>query len=121
MKTVKKLVLLISFMAFSLAGFAQGEGELDRFASSTMDGQNKVSLYPNPTVDYLQVKIENSNLKDAKILVYNILGNEVEAELREKEDDTYIIDVSNLPAGYYFLAIRDEKAYFRETYKFVKR
>jgi hypothetical protein len=72
-------------------------------------------------VIYRRVKIENSQLKEPTIKLYNILGNEVEVTLKEQEDDTYLVDISNLPAGYYFLALRDEKTYFRETYKFVKR
>ncbi len=100
---------------------AQNEGELDRFGASAMDKKNVVSLFPNPAVDYIQVKVENSTLEEPQVKLYNVLGNEVEVTLREEEEGIYNINISQLPAGYYFLAIRDEKTYFRETYKFVKR
>ncbi|MEJ2006228.1 MAG: T9SS type A sorting domain-containing protein, partial [Cyclobacteriaceae bacterium] len=91
------------------------------FAASAMDKKNVVSLYPNPATDYIQVKIQNSTLEEPTVILYNVLGNEVEVTLREEEEGIYNIDIANIPAGYYFLAIRDEKSYFRETYKFVKR
>ena len=109
------------FLGIAGVSFGQSEGELDRFAASSMDKSNVVSLYPNPAIDYVQVKIENSELQEPTITLYNILGNEVDVTLKEQEDDTYLVDISSLPAGYYFLALRDEKTYFRETYKFVKR
>jgi len=107
--------------AASGATFAQGEGELNRFANSAMEKKNVVSLFPNPATEYIQVKIVNSTLEEPKVTLYNVLGNPVEVTLREEEEGIYNVDISSLPAGYYFLAIRDEKTYFRETYKFVKR
>ncbi|MCA6074017.1 T9SS type A sorting domain-containing protein [Fulvivirga sedimenti] len=122
MKLLRLSVLILSFLLAGQITYAQSEGELDRFASSSMEKKNQVSLYPNPSVDYLQVKIENSKLTDAKITLYNVIGNPVEVKISEgDDDDTFVVDVSDLPAGYYFLAIRDEKTFFRETYKFVKR
>ena len=121
MKQLRLSLILLILLVMGQVGYAQKEGELDRFATSAIEKKNKVSLFPNPAVDYIQVKIENSNLTNAKMVLYNVIGNEVEVEVRKEEDDTYMIDVADLPAGYYFLAIRDEKNYFRETYKFVKR
>ncbi len=121
MKLLRLSVILLSFLLAGQVTYAQSKGELDRFGASSMEKKNQVSLFPNPTVDFLQVKIENSKLTDAKITLYNVIGNPVEVNIREDDDNTFVIDVADLPAGYYFLAIRDEKTFFRETYKFVKR
>jgi len=121
MKFFRYILFILLVTSVSGVSLAQSDGELDRFAASAMDKKNVVSLIPNPAIDYIQVKVENSTLEEPRVKLYNVLGNEVEVTLREEEKGVYNIDISQLPAGYYFLAIRDEKAYFRETYKFVKR
>jgi hypothetical protein len=118
--------LLILFVAILTAGlsdaFAQRQGELDRFSGSVMTEQpNVVKLFPNPTDDYIQIEIKNSNLENPKITLYNIIGNEIILDVEEKEDNLYEIMVKDLPSGYYLIAIKDEQTFFRETYKFVKR
>lgn len=121
MKSLRLLTLALFLFAAGPMAFGQQDGELNRFAATALDEENRVSLYPNPAIDYIQVKIENSSLQEATVMIYNIIGNPVEVQIRETEDDTYVIDIQELPAGYYFVAIKDEKSYFRETYKFVKR
>jgi hypothetical protein len=97
------------------------DGELNRFANTSLTEENKVSIYPNPAIEYIQVKIENSSLQEPQVMLYNIIGNPVEVQIKLTDEDTYQIDIKELPAGYYFVAIKDENSFFRETYKFVKR
>jgi hypothetical protein len=121
MKPIRLLIFVITLLASAPVAFAQQGGELNRFAATTMDEENKVSIYPNPAVDFIQVKIENSSLQEPTVMLYNIIGNPVEVSIRVTDENTYTIDVQELPDGYYFVAIKDEKSFFRETYKFVKR
>ena len=121
MKSLRLLILALFLFAAAPVAFGQQSGELNRFAVTALDEENRVSLYPNPAIDYIQVKIENSSLQEPTVMIYNIIGNPVEVNIRETEENTYLIALQQLPAGYYFVAIKDEKSYFRETYKFVKR
>ena len=122
---MKQCLLSILITGFALTGsgvFAQSQGELERFNTSTMtEESNVVKLFPNPSVDYLQIEIKNSTLEDPRITLYNIIGNEITLEVEQKEEDVYEIQVKDLPPGYYLIAIKDEKSFFGETYKFVKR
>lgn len=117
------LILFVAILTFGLSNVnAQRQGELDRFSGSVMtEHPNVVKLFPNPTDDFIQIEIKNSNLKNPKITLYNIIGNEIILEVEEKEDNLYEIAVKDLPSGYYLIAIKDEQTFFRETYKFVKR
>jgi hypothetical protein len=101
---------------------AQQSGELDRFGASSMTEQsNVVKLFPNPTEDYLHIEIKNSNLQNPTITLYNIIGNEISLDVEKDENGIFEIAVKDLPSGYYLVAIRDDKTFFKETYKFVKR
>ena len=120
MKLIRILSLVCALFLSAPALLAQ-DGELNRFGNTSLAEENKVSIYPNPAIEYIQVKIENSSLQDPQVMLYNIIGNPVEVRIRLTEEDTYRIDIKELPAGYYFVAIKDENSYFRETYKFVKR
>lgn len=122
MKQLLLIICTLAGMLVSAGSFAQTQGELDRFSESTMtESPNVVKLFPNPTEDYLQIEIKNSTLQNPKITLYNIIGNEITLEVEEKKKNIYEIQVKDLPAGYYLIAIKDEKSFFGETYKFVKR
>jgi len=122
---MKQFLLVFSVLGLVMIGTmasAQSQGELDRFNTSSMtESANVVKLFPNPTDDYLQIEIRNSTLENPRIILYNIIGNEILLEVEKKEDNLYEIQVKDLPPGYYLVAIKDEQTYFGETYKFVKR
>ena len=80
-----------------------------------------ISIYPNPAVDFLNVKLGELNAHQTKVTLYNILGNEVQAEVEAVDDHEVRVRVKELSSGYYLLAVRDEKTQFRGTYKFLKR
>lgn len=122
MKQFLLSLIVLGFLSSGTTALAQSQGELDRFNVSTMtEDANVVKLFPNPTDDFIQVEIRNSNLENPEIKLYNVIGNEISLEVVEKEENLYEIQVKDLPPGYYLIAIRDEQTFFRETYKFVKR
>lgn len=105
----------------SLGAFAQSStGELDRFKNESLVQSNHVQLFPNPSTDFLTVKIENFDLKEVNIVVHNIIGNAVDVTTEEIGKGEYRVKVEDLNPGYYLISIRDDK-YFREAYKFLKR
>ena len=120
MKNIKyiTLILLIAFGASNL--FAQS-GELNRFSNEKLSIKNEVKIFPNPSVDYVQLKIENSDLENLSFTVHNIIGNTVNVDIQKLGDNEFRFRVEDLPAGYYLIAIKDDKNVFKETYKFLKR
>lgn len=121
MKSLKIIFALTLTILLAGSAMSQNLGELERFNNDQLERVNEVRLFPNPTVDFLYIKIANSNLKDVKFTVHNIIGNVIEVELEKLEDNSYRIKVEDLPTGYYLLAIRNDDQYFKETYKFLKK
>ena len=113
------LSALLAIMAVPV--LAQSVGELDRFSNELLENRNEVKLFPNPSVEYLNVTIANSDLKNVTLTVHNIIGNVVEVEVEDVGKSEYKVNVKDLPTGYYLIAIKDEKKQFRETYKFLKK
>lgn len=122
MKHYLLTVFTISLLFLSASTFGQSKGEMDRFDASMMsESPNVVKMFPNPSIDYIQIEIQNSTLVDPTLTLYNIIGNEIIVEIEEKKDNLFEIQVKDLPPGYYLIAIKDEQTFFGETYKFVKR
>lgn len=80
-----------------------------------------VTLFPNPATDYLSVKFEEPHARAMHVVVHNIVGNVLAIETELVDAYEVRVRVKELPAGYYFLALRDEQTQAKSTYKFLKR
>jgi len=62
-----------------------------------------IKLYPNPTTG--EVYIEAKNMDVDKIFVYDMLGKELttKVSITQSGDNQYIVDLSNLPVGMFFI------------------
>lgn len=81
----------------------------------------KLSLYPNPTSDYLNIYYQNTSSKrDLTFSVVDAMGRVLDryttADISEK---TYIFPVQDLDAGVYFLEVRQD-GFLLGTEAFVK-
>ena len=79
------------------------------------------TIFPNPAVEYLNIRFENPIAKRTKLTVHNVIGNIVEVETENVDEFEVRLKVKDLPVGYYLLAMRDEETKAGSTYKFVKR
>jgi hypothetical protein len=76
------------------------------------------SLFPNPATS--ELRIQNSKLRIEKAEIYDLMGEKVFSENQESRDkNQVVVDVSSLPAGIYFISVRDERGY-EAMKKFVK-
>ncbi|MBI3520862.1 MAG: DUF3494 domain-containing protein [Bacteroidetes bacterium] len=67
----------------------------------------KISVYPNPISAYSTVSISNmSNMKDARLTIYNILGTPVLNKLLTEETTT--IETNHIPSGIYFYEVSSD-------------
>jgi len=65
---------------------------------------NVVSIYPNPAVNFINVKVEE--LQNFEIEVYDFIGNMVIAEkVNHIENTKHRVDISNLQNGVYLMYI----------------
>jgi type IX secretion system substrate protein len=118
---MKKLLLALGFLAFTLGSYAQSGQDFSSFGNELLVQKNRVEIYPNPSVDYLNVQIENSDLRKTVLIVHNIIGSKIEVTAEKVGADQYRLDVRDLPKGYYLLSIKDASSNFSKTYKFLKR
>jgi len=118
---MKHHLLFISFIFLSAAGMAQSSPEFPGFGNRSLNEENKIQIFPNPTTDFLHVLIENSSLSKATVTVHNIIGNEFTVDTEKLQKNEFKVDVRQIPAGYYLLSVKDPAAGFSKTYKFLKR
>lgn len=117
-----KYILFSVMILCSTGVFAQSTtGELDRFKNESLIQVNDVQLFPNPSIDYLNIKIDNFDLEGVKIVVHNIIGNTVVVNTEETGIGEYRLKVEDLTPGYYLVSIRDVNNVYRKTFKFLKR
>jgi len=79
-----------------------------------------VKIFPNPAVDYLNVKLETPTAKTIKITLHNIIGNTLEVESEIIDDYEIRLKVKDLPTGVYLLAVKDA-GNSQNSFKFIKR
>lgn len=80
-----------------------------------------VSIFPNPAIEYLNVKFDEPIARKALLTVHNVIGNTVDVEKETIDEHEIRLKVKDLPVGYYLLAVRDEDSNSRSMIKFLKR
>jgi hypothetical protein len=86
-----------------------------------VDLSKSVHIFPNPSVEYVHVRIEQVDVAELKLSLHNIIGNEMSVETEVVDEHELRIRVKDLDAGYYLIALRNDKIHFRGTYKFLKK
>ena len=88
-------------------------------APETDPGSVVFSLYPNPASEWIHVSVE-SDQSINEITIFDLYGKVVEIKvLTGTNAEVQRINVSNLPAGLYFLAVSTSTG--SATHKFVKQ
>ena len=62
-----------------------------------------VKIYPNPTTG--ELKIENGELKIKSVEIFDVMGKLQKSRKAEEQKGDWNLDISNLPAGVYFVRI----------------
>ena len=106
-----KLILLTLALAISGASLAQGGSELSQDA--------KISIYPNPAVEFIVVQVDGE-FSNAEFELNSMIGNKLQIKPEEIGIGKYKIQVKDLATGYYFLIVKDEEKRFKKAYKFLK-
>ena len=115
------IFVLIGVLFLSMTSFAQNTVEYPSYSSDDLKLENQIQIYPNPSVDFLRVAIEESTLENPQIVIHNILGNKLDVISEKISTNEFNVDVKDLPSGYYLLAVKDKSSGFSKTYKFLKR
>ena len=115
------LVVIIAVFAGQNAMGQGTQSDFPAFEDASIELNNRIEIYPNPAVDYINIEIRESKLVETRIVLHNIIGNKIEIHPEKITDNKFRIDVKELPPGYYLLSIKDPVIDFNRTYKFLKR
>lgn len=107
-----KLIILSFALTFGLLGYSQNTN--DKF-----DQDAKISIYPNPAVEYIVIELDQS-LNNASFELNSMIGNRILVEPEELGFGKYRITLKDFATGYYFLVVKDEATRFNKAIKFLK-
>jgi hypothetical protein len=81
---------------------------------------NQVTVFPNPSNGPLTVGINNEEVGEYTVAIFNINGNKVQSEVFSKKSykEEKTLDTSELPIGVYYIKVYNEN--FEAIHKFVK-
>lgn len=106
-----KLIILTFAALMSFSSFAQGSADAQQ--------EVKISIYPNPAVEFIVIQIDGEMSK-AEFELNSMIGNKLQIRPEEIGMGKFKIQVKDLATGYYFLVIKDEKTRFKKAFKFLK-
>src|SRR5689334_11182672 len=95
-------VLLALILILAGAANAQSQTEYATQPERT-DISKSVRVFPNPTTDFVHVKIDQVKAQHLQLSLRNIIGNEISVETEIVDEHELRIRVKDLAAGYYLL------------------
>ncbi|OFX86896.1 MAG: hypothetical protein A2W99_04050 [Bacteroidetes bacterium GWF2_33_16] len=101
-------------------GFQQGYFEItsiDEPLSKSID----LKVYPNPAIDFINILIEDIDVKLVRIELYNLEGKLISNEQWENTGTPYQFQLSSFSSSQYILRIVDDKNNRVKSFKIVKR
>ena len=78
-----------------------------------------VSIYPNPANNQLTVNLNSFSSKQISLKVFDVLGKEIKCEILKSNESSYVVNLSSLNNGAYFIIISDQSQ--TVTKKFMKQ
>ncbi len=84
-----------------------------------------VEAYPNPTTEFLNIKISGKNqelnAKDYELIMFDMLGKQVQLEKNWIDETTIQLDLKQIPTGMYLVNFKEIKtAKIVSTFKVTK-
>lgn len=79
-----------------------------------------ISLYPNPTKDYITLGFEENINGNIQIQIVNALGQIVQNQQLSNVNQQERIELNNLPEGMYFCRVQSEKGHWIQSFIVTK-
>jgi hypothetical protein len=90
--------------------------------SNLVISNNTVSIYPNPTTDFITIHYNSTSQKGTTVSLFNLYGQLLKTILNEKQlagEQEIKIDMRSFPAGIYFVKVSDgEKEEMKKVVKY---
>lgn len=107
-----------------ISGFSVAQGVQQPFEISVVDGIKEYknitlqcSVYPNPTTDYIRLKVKNYKIKNITYQLYDINGKLLESKKVDGNETS--INMETFIPSIYFLKIIDNNKEVK-TFKIIK-
>jgi hypothetical protein len=71
------------------------------------DPRNGISIYPNPTKDYIDIKNSKTNTDFYEVLIYSLTGNLIKKSLIWQSPFVRIM-LTDIKSGYYLLVVKEK-------------
>lgn len=78
---------------------------VDELSIKNIIKEDDVTIYPNPAQDVINISLKNQNNSIEKVIIYNILGQEVMNKTLDITNNATNININNLSAGIYQIMI----------------
>ncbi len=93
--------------------------ELYKLVSEDVTGlseleDQQISMYPNPTTDFVHFDLENNSAQKVNYAVYDISGKQIFSETLNVQNDL-VVDLSSFKTGTYVVKINTDKQSFSKT------
>lgn len=114
----------VSDDSFVLAVFASEEGiSIELVLGLTSEFFTNFKIYPNPTSDMITISYDKIISENTQMEIVNAEGKTIHSTMVKKgEDQREIVDVSDYPAGQYFIRFTNESNNDHPlVYRFIKR
>ncbi|MFA5512726.1 MAG: T9SS type A sorting domain-containing protein [Candidatus Kapaibacterium sp.] len=79
-----------------------------------------IEIYPNPANESIFVGVKNSNVEIQKIIVRNLIGNELLRFDSDNISDGTYLNLSEIPAGFYYIQIISNHGIINEKFTIVR-
>lgn len=114
-----KHIILYTFICISTCVFAQSYTQpfisTDLYGVSGIANNPNVSIFPNPTSDF--INIEDKDGVVATATIFNLIGKEIATF---KVDDITRYDMMSLQKGIYLVQLKDDKDLTLQTVRIKK-
>ena len=104
---IAKTIIVKAVSRFDPTVFDEVEITIGNVGIASAELSNQITVYPNPTSDVLRVTSEG--LQVISVEVFDMMGKKQKSRKAEEQNGEMVLDVSDFPAGVYFLRISTEK------------
>jgi hypothetical protein len=101
-------------------GFQQGYFEITAI-DDPLSNRIDLKVFPNPAIDYINILIEDKDVKNVKLELYNLEGKLIYNEQWENSGSAHQLQLSNFSSSQYILKIFDDQSGKVQSFKIIKR
>ena len=80
----------------------------------------QMELYPNPAIDYIELRITSLSIQKVEVQIKSVIGNEVRVASNRISPTQIRINTTNLSEGYYYLIVHVDNNKTK-SFRFLKK